>query len=166
MHELQTDDVARMFGQNLKQIREDKGWSQSELARQMKARGWDTYSQVAISRTEDGVRSVRLDEALALAEVLEIELTDFISADMTETELKTAVQNTRRAGQDVRDAVGRYVYAQDLLKTQLKKAQQTYNSADDLSSVQRGGLLYWIKQAEHELTRRYTDHVDGTNGDN
>ncbi|MFW6186523.1 MAG: helix-turn-helix domain-containing protein [Actinomycetota bacterium] len=59
-----------VFGRNMRAHRERRGWSQSELARQMANAGWPKYSQVAVSRTEDGTRMVRLDEALALSRIL------------------------------------------------------------------------------------------------
>lgn len=63
-------DLPHVFGENQRRRRFEKGWSQSELARQMQEYGWKKYSQVAVSRTEDGERMVRLDEGLALASVL------------------------------------------------------------------------------------------------
>lgn len=56
------------FGQNLRSAREDRGWSQSELARQMADAGWPKYNQMTVSRTEEGRRMPRLDEAIALAD--------------------------------------------------------------------------------------------------
>lgn len=60
----------RAFADSLRLLRERKGWSQGELARQMVAAGWDTYSQMTVSRTEKYERPIRLSEARALAHLM------------------------------------------------------------------------------------------------
>lgn len=72
------EGVQEWFGYNLRRLRESSGWSQSELARRMKAAGWDKYNQMAVSRTEEGSRAVRLDEAVALAGVFGRGLNDLL----------------------------------------------------------------------------------------
>ena len=79
MDELVSNDAVRVFGANLRQLREEKKWSQSELARRMQEAGWPKYSQVAVSRTEEGSRAVRLDEAIDLAALFDADLSRMIS---------------------------------------------------------------------------------------
>ncbi|MDQ0117444.1 transcriptional regulator with XRE-family HTH domain [Pseudarthrobacter defluvii] len=55
-------------------LREERGWSQSELARRMTEAGWPKYTQMTVSRTEKGERPIRLNEAEALAQVFGIEM--------------------------------------------------------------------------------------------
>lgn len=62
------------FVANLRRLREERGWSQSELADRMRARGWDSFRQTTISRLEKGEQSVRIGEARGLAELLEVSL--------------------------------------------------------------------------------------------
>ena len=58
------------FAENVQRLREDRGWSQGELARRMVADGWEGFHQTTISRIEKGQRPVRLAEARGLARVL------------------------------------------------------------------------------------------------
>ncbi|MFC9518558.1 helix-turn-helix domain-containing protein [Nocardiaceae bacterium NPDC056970] len=58
------------FAENMKLLREQRGWSQGEMARQMQRAGWGTFHQTTISRIEKGDRPVRVGEAGAIAEVL------------------------------------------------------------------------------------------------
>lgn len=58
------------FIENVQRLREAKGWSQGELARQMANDGWDGFHQTTISRIEKGQRPIRLAEARALARIL------------------------------------------------------------------------------------------------
>lgn len=83
MDELVSNEVVRVFGANLRQLRDEKGWSQSELARRMQEIGWPKYSQVAVSRTEEGTRAVRLDEAIDLAGLFDAPVTRMISTSST-----------------------------------------------------------------------------------
>lgn len=62
------------IGERIKQKREERGWSQSELARRMQDAGWATHYQMTISRSEDGKRSVGLDEAVSLCGILAVTL--------------------------------------------------------------------------------------------
>lgn len=57
------------FREHMKRLRESKGMSQSELARQLKQRGL-SYHQQTVQRVEGGDRPIRLDEAFQIASVL------------------------------------------------------------------------------------------------
>lgn len=63
------DDEAN-FARRMSELRAELGISQSELARKMVERGFDTYSQMTVSRTEKGERPIRLGEARVIAEIL------------------------------------------------------------------------------------------------
>ena len=67
------------FAANLQYLRESRGWSQTELARQMVAAGWDTYNQMTVSRTEKGERPIRLSEARALANIMDTSMERMVS---------------------------------------------------------------------------------------
>lgn len=67
------------FAANLLYLRESRGWSQTELARQMVAAGWDAYNQMTVSRTEKGERPIRLSEARALANIMETSMERMVS---------------------------------------------------------------------------------------
>jgi transcriptional regulator with XRE-family HTH domain len=78
MDESRADEPVALFGANQRRFREALGWSQSELARRMQEIGWPKYSQVAVSRTEEGTRAVRLDEAISLAGLFGRKLQDLL----------------------------------------------------------------------------------------
>lgn len=81
MNVLPMDQLAKNFGRNLETFRESLGLSQTDLAKKMKSvPGWEKYSQVAVSRTEAGQRTVRLDEAFALAQCVGEPLESLLSA--------------------------------------------------------------------------------------
>ena len=58
------------FAANIRERREDRKWSQADLARRMTERGWPYYPQT-VQRIEAGHRKVSVGEAKALAEILE-----------------------------------------------------------------------------------------------
>ncbi|UXN30696.1 helix-turn-helix transcriptional regulator [Glutamicibacter sp. M10] len=94
-------DLPHVFGENQRRRRYEKGWSQSELARRMQDYGWTKYSQVAVSRTEDGERMVRLDEGLALASVLE---TTLDRMTVPPDSFATWIQDLKASGEKMVDA--------------------------------------------------------------
>lgn len=84
-----------VFAQAVQRLREDRGWSQGELARRMVAAGWDTYSQMTVSRTEKLERPIRLGEALALARVFNVTLPLMISGGDGGAEALAALRDVR-----------------------------------------------------------------------
>lgn len=64
----------KRFAENMQRLREERGWSQGELARRMVAEGWETYSQMTVSRTEKLDRPIRLGEASAIARLFGVSL--------------------------------------------------------------------------------------------
>lgn len=66
---MERDDELNFAGRMV-ELRAALGMSQSELARRMVERGYESYSQTSVSRTEKGDRPIRLGEARALAEIL------------------------------------------------------------------------------------------------
>lgn len=76
------------FARGVANFRESMGWSQSELARRMTAEGWSTYSQMTVSRTENGERPIRLAEARALAKIFGTEIEAMLHPDR---ELKSTI---------------------------------------------------------------------------
>jgi transcriptional regulator with XRE-family HTH domain len=75
MADVPMDDEAN-FARRMAEMRSSAGMSQSELARQMVERGFASYSQMTVSRTEKGERPIRLSEARAIAELLGVRLDD------------------------------------------------------------------------------------------
>ncbi|WP_238384592.1 helix-turn-helix transcriptional regulator [Segeticoccus rhizosphaerae] len=78
--DVQQDSREAVFAGSVNRLRERKGWTQTDLAREMKERGFPFHQQT-IQRIEDGKRPVRLDEAYALAELLDSEI-DSMSRSM------------------------------------------------------------------------------------
>jgi transcriptional regulator with XRE-family HTH domain len=68
-----TRSPSAIFGRRLQERRRDLGWSQTELAEAMTREGFE-MGKTAILRIEGGVRELKLDEAIAFAEVLNVPL--------------------------------------------------------------------------------------------
>lgn len=70
------DDVAfdALLGSGIQHIRESMGLTQTRLAEAMSTRGHAWHQQTVV-KTEKGLRPVRFEEALALADILHVEVT-------------------------------------------------------------------------------------------
>lgn len=108
----------RRFRENMRHIREEKGWSQGELSRRLLDSGWSVFHQTTITRIENGSRQVRLDEAIAIANALGVTL-----ETMTLDARAAAVLAEARKASNLRSelsALGlRYVEAQRSLRKAL-----------------------------------------------
>ena len=56
--------------------RRAKGWSQADLVRHARAAGLDRFHQTTISRIESGAGPVTFGEAITLARILDLDLSD------------------------------------------------------------------------------------------
>lgn len=84
------------FARRMAELRTMLNLSQSELARKMVENGFDTYSQMTVSRTEKGERPVRLNEARTLAEILGSSVDSMTRGTQLEEFLESAERVTQR----------------------------------------------------------------------
>lgn len=66
------------FGRSVRRLREQREWSQGELAERLKRAGHDNFHATTVSRIEKGDRPVRLSEAVAIAETLGSNLVEML----------------------------------------------------------------------------------------
>ena len=69
---LDADDPERTAGQEIQAMRKARRWSQDELARRMKAYGYD-FNQALISRIELGQRPLRVRELVDFAKLFDVQ---------------------------------------------------------------------------------------------
>ena len=65
--------VQTFFARRLRARREQLGWSQAELAKALSGSGLTLHGS-AIAKIEAGDRAVRIDEAVAIASALDVDL--------------------------------------------------------------------------------------------
>lgn len=59
-----------IFRQAVKDLREKKGWSQNQLANELRNAGLEEYRQTTVARLEKGTRAIRLGESRVIAHTL------------------------------------------------------------------------------------------------
>src|SRR5699024_4589604 len=92
------------FVRNMQKLREQRGWSQGELARRMQEVGWTSFHQTTVSRIEQGLRPVRLGESRGIAEVLGSSVDQMIRpGDGSENirQLEKLVEEAKRIRRDI-----------------------------------------------------------------
>lgn len=57
------------FRASMRSLREERGWTQADLARELTESGWSGVYQTTISRMEKGERPIRIGEARGIARV-------------------------------------------------------------------------------------------------
>lgn len=72
---------ALAFRQAVKRLRKHKGWTQNQLATELRKAGMTEFTQVAVARLERGERSVKLGEAGVIADVLDSTLAEMTTPD-------------------------------------------------------------------------------------
>ena len=69
-------DRDRELAERVAERRRAKGWSQANLVRHARAVGLDNFHQTTISRIEAGTRPMTFGEAITLARLLNLDLSD------------------------------------------------------------------------------------------
>lgn len=174
--------LAKVFGKNQKHLRLLKGWSQSELARRMRVvDGWEKYNQVAVSRTEEGERVVRLDEAVALANVLDSTVGYLMSPPDNHLtwiqELGLQSDKVIESAKNLNDAARTYehvrrdaIYAAEWIagrqegrratKSLKEKLATAIDQIRSLASLDTFQLLDWIEDEQERLDdEKYKDEM-------
>lgn len=109
---------------NLRLLREERGWSQAELATAMERGGAGMY-QTTISRIEKGERPVRLGEALGFSRVLQVPLASLIASPHQTglfAQLTRAAQQVQRLSMELARNVAETSQARTVLADVILKA--------------------------------------------
>lgn len=109
------DADEKAFSRGIASYRTSRGWSQSELARQMVAAGWENYSQMTVSRTEKGDRPIRLSEARALAGIFGVDVEDMLYPEreiVSVLQLGSAYESVRKNWDSVMSAAHALISSQ------------------------------------------------------
>ncbi|WP_330446436.1 helix-turn-helix domain-containing protein [Kocuria rhizophila] len=184
MSDISGPTVGEVFGANLRQAREKRGWSQSELARRMRDESlWKKYSQMGVSRTEDNLRAVRLDEAVALANVLGCPIEDLLRGEPMRRELVRIDLSTRILRDDWEAAgekMGHLLVSRDGLEHELTQLPDDMGrkgrSGQVLEHAQaaleectayaviRAGVLHLVRELEADSPEAVTEWLDENGG--
>lgn len=184
MSDISGPTVGEVFGANLRQAREKRGWSQSELARRMRDESsWKKYSQMGVSRTEDNLRAVRLDEAVALANVLGCPIEDLLRGEPMRRELVRVDLSTQLLRDDWEAAgekMGHFLVSRDGLEHELSqlpddmvrkgRSGQVLEHAQaaleecTVYAVIRAGVLHLVTELEADSPETVTEWLDENGG--
>ncbi len=74
------DQLDPVVGQRVRELREARAWSQSDLAHALEQRGL-TWHQTTVAKVEAGRRTIKASEALALAYALQIPVEKLLDPD-------------------------------------------------------------------------------------
>lgn len=118
------------FAESIKRLREERGWSQGELARQLLAVGMEGFHQTTVSRIEKGERPVRLGEARALARVFDTSVDRMVAPEPREKYIRDVEELFAKVGEDV-GRLEAAVKSLTQLDMQLGEAVSTLSEVDD-----------------------------------
>lgn len=90
---------ALTFRLTVRRLREEREWTQNQLATELRKRGLEEFSQVAVARLERGERAVKLGEARVFAAVFSTTVEDMLTPEVS---LTRGVQRAYKKVLDVR----------------------------------------------------------------
>jgi transcriptional regulator with XRE-family HTH domain len=118
-------NVDQNVATNLREFRERNGLSQEELAQRMSERGFG-FSQATVWKIESGQRPVKISEAVALSDVLDLRWMDLTAepdVSRHHAELAAANRSAHHAYAAIKEAATTYLRAQIDLSLTIRLAQ-------------------------------------------
>ena len=129
----------KRFGKRVKDKREDRGWTQAEMAKRLSDKGIHPMHPTTIAKIELGERSVRINEAVGIANLFEVSLDSLLGHpsgprqhDVT-YELRALRDTARKSSQEV-------WVAMETIREHLEELPATLVGAD---MVQNRGHEVW-----------------------
>jgi transcriptional regulator with XRE-family HTH domain len=135
-------------GRALRRLRTARGWSQEEVARQMKAYGYD-FHQTMIAKIEAAQRPLRVRELADFAALYRVEVHELIyppagslqEADKEISVLKDQLQVVTKHAETAAAAVGK-------AQADLAAAQEAYRAQSGQAAMLNGRLSYLEAQRD------------------
>ena len=98
-----------LAGEELRRLRLARRWSQEEVARRMSASGHANWHQTTVGKTELATRPLRLNEAVTLAGLFEVPVTQLVApitlkAEEIQAELDTVEERWAKLQEEYRAA--------------------------------------------------------------
>ncbi|MGO9507584.1 MAG: helix-turn-helix domain-containing protein [Mycobacterium sp.] len=97
------------FGQQLKRMRDERGWTQTQMSDMLSDKGIAPMHTTTLAKIEAGTRSVRINEAVGIADLLEVSLDTLVGRQLPDDTTLTFAMTTLLIY--VRDAEERIVQA-------------------------------------------------------
>jgi transcriptional regulator with XRE-family HTH domain len=85
-------------GERIKALRDDRHWSAQKLADECSRVGASSLTRSALAKVENGLRRLQIEEAVPLAQVLDIPLDDLLGGEADEPEAVVTPARRPRAG--------------------------------------------------------------------
>jgi transcriptional regulator with XRE-family HTH domain len=123
------------FGAHVREAREDRGWTQESLARRLRDLAGIDLHQTAIARLEVGKRSITLNEAAALAQLLGLDLGAYVdeaSVGLSPEELARLAQGLEALQVQLFEAAKRYAEL-DEERRQMHERISALKRAEDMT---------------------------------
>jgi transcriptional regulator with XRE-family HTH domain len=135
------DSPEYWVSRRVRELRETRGWSQTELAERLKPYGFDMH-QTTVAKLERGGRPIRVNEAAALADVFQVGLGELLA------------NGERPVG--VLDEAGRRLREVRRLRVEYEQAQRFSRDLEREFTVMRDKHVHAVKEC-HRLGKEVAE---------
>lgn len=129
------------FGKRVQIERTNRGWSQAEMAKMLSDNGVEPMHPTTIAKIEAGQRSVRINEALGIAELFEASI-DSLLGRKPGTQSKEQEYALRLLRDTARQSSQNVFTAMETIREQLDDLPKDFDNADTLHTL---GHHVWTK---------------------
>ncbi len=122
-------DPEQLFGVGVRNARQSRGWSQEALAAELAKVGINVGGQSGVARIERGERPTRLNEVVAIADFLDIDLNLDLGA-YGQAARRSEGEELQAALRDVTEQLTRVEKELDLRRAHVQAAKATLDEAE------------------------------------
>jgi len=155
-----------LFGLAVKQLRENEGWTMSELATRLSDAGLTNFHPTTVARMERGERPVRLSEAVVIAGLFDLGVDDLVAETRNDVmELEEYIDSLKFAHK----LAGRWLhsieYYSGLLRDHLEQLERDLAEGkvipEDVEAVQAGCELAREVLSGPDQTQQWLERFRG-----
>lgn len=151
------------FGKTIRARREQRGWSQADMAKMLLDRGVDPMHSTTVAKIEAGDRSVRINEAVGIADLFDVSL-DVLLGRGTGVQTNELAFQLRHLRDTARQSSDQVWASTETIREQLKRLPAGFEGADALHQLGDNtcrnflyptyDALMGLVNLSHELLRR------------
>ncbi|MFD3530496.1 helix-turn-helix domain-containing protein [Streptomyces sp. NPDC058664] len=126
------EDVGQSFGALVRSARENRQWTQADLAKRLGALMGKEVNPLAVTRTETGKRPVPFDEVAALAQLLNLQLDPLLNPSPTSGSADELQQRAADLRRQIDESYQREVQLMATYASVSQQLQSTRTRKDEL----------------------------------
>jgi transcriptional regulator with XRE-family HTH domain len=142
----------KRFGKRVKAKRDNRGWSQAEMAKMLSDKGIHPMHPTTVAKIEAGDRSVRINEAVGIADLFEVSV-DSLLGRKPGAQRNELTYSLRALGDTAGQSSQQVRATMETIHEQLEELHGEFDGADALQRMGHNTCSKYLSPASDALMR-------------